>query len=93
MASISQVELRRFAIVGARARLAAIEAEAAALVKSFPELRKGDQGESKASKAVGSTSAPVRRRKNRMSTEGRKAVSERMKRYWAERRKAKGKAK
>lgn len=93
MASISQLELRRFAIVGARARLAAIEAEAAALVKSFPELRKDDKGESKASKTVSSTSAPVRRRKNRMSAEGRKAVSERMKRYWAERRKAKGKTK
>jgi hypothetical protein len=35
--------------------------------------------------------ALVGRRRSRMSAAARKAVSERMKKYWAERRKAKGK--
>jgi hypothetical protein len=41
-----------------------------------------------------SSSAPsTRRRRRRMSAAARKAVSERMRKYWAQRRKAKGASK
>lgn len=93
MANIGRLDLRRLTVLGARARLAEIQAEEAALKKAFPELRKGGASQNAQPDASGSGKTPVRRRKNRMSAEGRKAVSERMKRYWAERRKAKPKSK
>ena len=75
--------LREFALVGARAKLAALEAEIAALVGTFPELRRG--------RSAGTTAAPApagrkRGRKQPMTASERKAVSERMRKYWAERR-------
>jgi plasmid stabilization system protein ParE len=80
---IGDSTLREFALVGARGRLAALEAEIASLVAAFPELRRG-RG---AAKAVASRSAgPKRGRKRPMSAAERKQVSERMRKYWAERR-------
>jgi hypothetical protein len=87
---IAQAELRELALVGARARLLALRTEMASLVRLFPELGRGSQ-----SKAVGELGVTKRRkkpgRKHPMSAAERKAVSERMRKYWAERRAAKGK--
>ena len=70
---------------GAEHRYQELKAELASLVKWFPHLR-------------GTSSSPVvapvetvkvrRRRRRKMSAAGRKAVSERMKKMWAEKRKA-----
>ena len=78
---IGDSTLREFALVGARAKYAALQAELASLVATFPELAKG-RG------AVAGTSAPGRKRgrKKPMTPAERKAVSERMRKYWAERR-------
>lgn len=92
MADLSRVELRRLAVMGAQARLTELKTEEAALRRAFPELTKTRQ----APAADGDVAeAPVRRRRrrSRMSAEARKAVSERMRRYWAERRKGKQKTK
>lgn len=78
-------ELQRFARLGAEARLSELELERAAILRSFPDLaRRGTRG--------GSSAAAPRRRSN-MSAAARKAVSVRMKKYWASRRKAKAAAK
>lgn len=90
MAELSREDLRRLARLGAAARLQELRREEAAIRQSFPELfnpatrpvaRRGTAAESP---------VPARRR-NHMSAAARKAVSERMKKYWAARRKAKGK--
>jgi len=79
---IADRELRGFALVGARARLGALQAEVASLLATFPELRGG-----KAAATAGSL--PTRKksgRKRPMSAAEKKAVSERMRKYWADRR-------
>lgn len=79
------IDLKALALAGAQLRLHQIDAERRALVEHFPELvsRRGVTAPQKAS-----TPAPPPRRKP-MSAAARKAVSARMKRYWATRR-AKG---
>ena len=84
---MAENQLRVLALVGAKARLQALQEEIAALLATFPELRGG--------RAAGASaaSAPATRgrggRKRPMSAAEKKVVSERMKRYWAERRAAK----
>jgi hypothetical protein len=81
------LDLRPYAVVGAEARLLQITQEAAAIYRAFPELR-GRQGQlSRATPSDGNTSpGGARRRRSKMSAAQRKAVSERMKKYWAGRR-------
>lgn len=75
-------ELRRLAQLGARARLDELERERAAILRMFPELGRGG-----AAPASTPTAAPARRRRPLTPAE-RRAISERMKAYWAARRKA-----
>jgi hypothetical protein len=79
VADLSRELLRRFARAGAQARLEELRAEEAAIHRAFPGL------------SAKPRAANAGRRRGRMSAAARKAVSERMKKYWAERRKAKGK--
>jgi hypothetical protein len=73
--------LRAFALVGARARLDEIRKEEAALRSEFPELfRKGT--------SAASAAASPRRGRKAMTAAQKRAVSDRMKKYWADRRKA-----
>jgi hypothetical protein len=74
---------------GAQHRYEELKAEIAALVKVFPHLRYGSAVSPSMPDAVEETK-PSRRRK--MSAAARKATSQRMKKYWAARRKAKHKA-
>jgi hypothetical protein len=83
-------DLRRYAVVGAEQRLLQIAEEAANIFRAFPELR--DSGFMQRSAAErggrGDSVAPRQpRRRSRMSAAARKAVSVRMKKYWAGRRK------
>jgi hypothetical protein len=77
--TIDRQELFRLARLGAEARLRALEDERAQILRTFPGLRAGG--------APVASVAPVRRRRQ-MSAAERKSVSARMKKYWAERRKA-----
>jgi hypothetical protein len=88
VADLSPQQLQRLARRGAQAVVDELEREAATIRRAFPDLFGGRAPAPKAS--VGGAAGRARRRRG-MSPSARKAVSERMKKYWAERRKAKGK--
>ena len=85
-ATLDRQEMFRLARMGAEARLRALELERAQILRSFPGLT-AQAGETQASAPA---QTPVRRRRQ-MSAAERKSVSARMKKYWAERRKANAK--
>lgn len=85
MADLSREDLRRLARLGAKARLEELRNEEAAIRRAFPELFGGLSGRQATGSRVGQSS---KRRRNAMSAAARQAVSKRMKRYWADRRKA-----
>ncbi len=98
---LSKDDMRRFARLGAMRRLEDIRAEEAAIRTAFPELFSGDRpvarggkpaktaNSASASAAPAAGAARKARKRSTMSPAMRKAVSERMKKYWAGRRKAK----
>jgi hypothetical protein len=83
-------DIRRYAIVGAKARVAEITQELDAIRRAFPELRQnGSTGTRTRQSAVTGGDEPItraRRRRSTMSAAQRRAVGERMKKYWAARR-------
>ena len=86
MATLTQEQLQRLARLGAMARLEQIRQEEADIRAAFPELfGRGRGAKPPDGKATGKRS----RKRRTMSAEGRKAVSERMRKYWAERRRGK----
>ena len=80
--------LRELARAGAEQAVKLLRAEIVALERTFPELTL-----SKGRRAVRRSIDQAARGTSRMSVAARKAVSDRMKRYWAERRKAQAKIK
>ena len=89
MANLNQEQLRRLARLGAVARLEQLRAEEAAIRGEFPELFGRGRRETGAASTQAKVAAGGRRRRRKMSPQARKAVSERMRKYWAERRKGK----
>jgi hypothetical protein len=81
-------KLRALVRVGAEETLRRLRAEIIAIERTFPELALPRRR-----RAVRRSIREVQRRTRRMSAAARKAVSIRMKRYWAERRKAQVRAK
>jgi hypothetical protein len=82
------IDLKALARVGAAARLRELMAEVDEIRRAFPEL---GQVRQRRDRAEGGRARPAARRgRRKMSAAERKAVSARMKRYWAARRKAKG---
>jgi hypothetical protein len=93
VANLNREQLQRLTRLGAIARLSQLREEEAAIRAEFPELfGRGQRGAGTAQASA--PAAPKRRRRRQsMSAAARKAVSERMRNYWAERRKTKaGKA-
>jgi hypothetical protein len=88
MASLNQDQLRRLARLGAVARLEQLRQEEAAIRAEFPELFGRGRRDPGNSKPAAGTGREGRRRRS-MTAANRKAVSERMRKYWAERRKSK----
>ncbi|HEU4928178.1 MAG TPA: hypothetical protein VFT24_14075 [Vicinamibacterales bacterium] len=84
---LSSSDLRRYAMLGAEARLAELNKEAAGIYQAFPELRK-QRGARRvpAAAGVGAPRTGQRRRRRTMSAAQREEVRQRMKRYWAQRR-------
>ena len=80
--------LRDLARSGAENMLKQLRAEIIAIERTFPELAIPQKR-----RAVREAFQKVRRRVRTMSAAERKAVSERMRKYWAERRKARAKVK
>jgi hypothetical protein len=85
---LSAERLKELARAGAEEALRRMRAEIIAIERTFPEL-KLQQGRRALRKSV----TEATRRTQTMSAAARKAVSARMKRYWAERRKARAKVK
>ena len=105
---MAKFDLREYARRGATVRASELNAELAEIYRAFPDLRRGGastsgvaktDGRTRAGRAArlaaegGTTSQATTRRRRTMSPAARKAVSERMRKYWAQRRKAKGAAK
>jgi hypothetical protein len=85
---LSVQRLREMARAGAEATLKQLRAEMIAIERTFPELALP-----KTRRAVRRSVTTASKRGREMSAAARKAVSQRMKKYWAERRKAKARAK
>ena len=79
-------QLVRFARLGAVARLAEIEQERQAILRAFPDLRRARPEASEAAAQTAATTRGKRGARSAMSAAQRKAVSERMRKYWAARR-------
>jgi hypothetical protein len=76
------IKMKKFAEVGAAMRVTELKAELESLYRHFPGLRAGR-------KSSGASSSPSKERKrSTMSTSQKKAVSLRMKKYWAGRKAA-----
>src|SRR4026207_1569277 len=95
---LNPARLRELARAGAEQAVKQLRAEIVAIERTFPELalakRRGGRG--RALGQGGGRGPPVdqpARRTPRGSAAARKAVSDRMKKYWAERRKAQSKIK
>ena len=90
---LTAADMHRLARLGAAAKLAQLEREIAALKRAFPGLKpRADAAPAPPAdagiRADPAQPAPHRIRRTPMSAAERKAVSERMKRYWDARRKA-----
>ena len=86
---LSKAELTRLARLGAQARLEEIEAERRAILRAFPGVSlagaRGGQAGPAASKADAAPKKKARKRR-KMTAAEKKAVSERMKKFWAARK-------
>lgn len=86
--AISREELLRLARGGAIARVQELQKELEAIYKTFPDLRNARGA--KVAKSAGRNSASAASRREpgmrNWSSADRKAVSDRMKKYWAARR-------
>lgn len=84
---LSVEKLRELARVGAGHAIERLRAEIIAIERTFPELKLPTR------RTVVRAATEMTKRTKRMSAAARKAVSARMKRYWAERRKAQARVK
>ncbi len=84
MANLNQDQLRRLARLGAVARLEQLREEEAAIRAEFPELFGGRRGGGRERTAA--ANSQTKRRRPAMSAAQRKEVSERMRKYWADRK-------
>jgi len=83
---LQRAQLVKLARAGAETMLKQLRAEIIAIERTFPELALAPQR-----RALRRAIATAETKTRRMSAAARKAVSLRMKKYWAERRKAKAK--
>ena len=84
------LDIRRYALAGAGARLAEIAREAEAIRRAFPDLLEtrgpGRRANVAQQESGVESDTPARRRRRTMTAAQRKAVGERMKKFWAARR-------
>ena len=94
IAVMAKFDLQHYARRGAEARLCELAEEARSILATFPDLHRGHMpfekhGGRGASRGRNRVEANTRPNRPKMSAAQRKAVGERMKKYWAA-RKAKG---
>lgn len=91
--ALRRQELRQLAITGAQAKIKELDALRMALLREFPELGSSrSQASGRRSRTANDRSDGPRgrRRTRRFTAAQRRAISVRMKRFWAERRKKNG---
>jgi hypothetical protein len=86
--TLSAEKIRELARAGAEVTIKRLRAEIIAIERTFPEL-----GLPRRRRAARKAVKQATKQTRRMSAAARKAISQRMQRYWAERRKAQAKAK
>jgi len=96
--SLSTDQLRQLAKHGAAARILELEAEIAAIRGAFPagpgrRRGAGRRGGKRGRPAGATRTGGAGRKRRRMSPAARRAISERMTKYWAARRARKGMSK
>lgn len=79
-------EVRRLALIGAEGQIRAMQGEIDAIVALFPELRNGQPVARRAKKNEGPPPS-ARKKRGPQTAAARKAMSVRMKQYWAGRKK------
>jgi hypothetical protein len=87
-AHLAKFDLREYARRGAETRVAELHAELAQIYHMFPDMRRRDPRSGNSAADSQTVTPPRRRRRKGMSAAQKKAVSVRMRKYWAERRKA-----
>ena len=92
---LSRDQLQRLARLGALSRIEELRKEEAAIRAAFPDLTEGGargrrgRRPGRPAATAKDTGVPAKRgRRRKMNAAERRAVSERMKKYWADRRKA-----
>ena len=83
---MERIDIRRWALLGARERLAELAAEASDIYKAFPELRSHAIG---FGKRTGGSTAPVNAApapRRTLSTNAQKRISDAQKARWAKHR-------
>jgi hypothetical protein len=85
---LTSEELRRLARLGAAKRLEELRREEAALRAAFPGLGSVGAARGRRQARAANRATAKKRRRRKMSAAQKRAVSQRMKKYWAERRKA-----
>ena len=84
---MAKFDLKMYAREGARVRATELWSELQAIWRAFPDLR--EQSGSRGGGNEAPSGRRTRRRRKPMTAAQKKAVSERMRKYWAARRKAK----
>jgi hypothetical protein len=84
-----RTDMKALARLGAQARLTELHQEIHDIERAFPDLRRRPMPRPAASSETRKHSSTPRKRRS-MTAAARKAVGERMKKYWAARRKAAG---
>jgi hypothetical protein len=82
---LAKFDVNKYALLGAEARVAELSAELAEIYRAFPALRARG---GRTAAGAGAAGPAARRRRKPMTAAQKKAVSIRMKKYWASRRKA-----
>jgi hypothetical protein len=89
VAKLNPEQLRRLARLGAVARLEQLRQEESEIRAEFPELFGRGRRPAGDAAQPAKTAVKRRRRRTKMTEAQKKAVSERMRKYWADRRKGK----
>jgi hypothetical protein len=96
MATKQKVDILKWAHLGAASRLRELDEERSAILKTFPGLTSGSGPARRGvtARAVGagsgSVSAPVARKRRKMSAAARKRISDAQKKRWAAQKAGKG---
>jgi len=86
-------QAQQWARLGAMARLQEIDQERQAILRAYPELRRGRPADKPAGRGGRADVDALGRRRRTISPDGRKRMSEGMRKYWAKRKQAEKKEK